>query len=390
MQLDFKILQKVINGEASLEEQDQFNNWYNSSPEHKDYFDKLKKNAAQENSLQIDTNAGWENLASKLNTNKRSKISLYRYVAVAASFIVFLGLGYVVYNNSDFKRINTISDTPIPDFQGSENTKLILGTGEVIELSNLNDSTVTSNAYVYNKTVSYDNQEKEGDVAKKTNTKIRYNYIEVPRGDEYSLVLSDRTKVYLNSESKIKYPVAFQDNKIREVSLLYGEAYFDVTAARNANEKFIVNINDQTVEVLGTQFNVKAYKDESLITTTLVEGAVSYSAYGERITLTPDYKTIADNENKSLSILRANTKRETAWVRGGFSFRNKSLREILTVLSRWYDFNFEFMQQEKGDLLFNGIMNKNKNFAEALNFIKKGINDLKFYYDKENNVLVID
>ena len=151
---------------------------------------------------------------------------------------------------------------------GSDKAVLTLEDGSNIELEKgkaFKTNVVNSNGekLVYNKT----NQ-----------TKITYNYLTIPRGGQYFVKLSDGTEVWLNSESQLKFPVAFIKGQTREVTLVYGEAYFAVSPSTNHNgATFKVMNQGQEVEVLGTEFNIKAYKDEINIYTTLVEGKVTVS-----------------------------------------------------------------------------------------------------------------
>src|SRR5690606_24930608 len=110
----------------------------------------------------------------------------------------------------------------------------------------------------------------ESDIAK-----VVYNFLTVPRGGQFHVVLSDGTEVWLNSESQLKYPVNFKKGQTRQVELVYGEGYFVVSpSSDHGGTKFVVFNQFQEIEVLGTEFNIKAYKEEENIYTTLVEGKV--------------------------------------------------------------------------------------------------------------------
>ena len=150
------------------------------------------------------------------------------------------------------------------------------------------------------------------------------------------MILSDGTKVWLNSESQLKYPVAFNDGETRQVELVYGEAYFDVSpSTAHKGARFKVFNQSQEVEVLGTEFNIKAYKDETNIYTTLVEGKVAISAAGKNQILKPNQQSNLNLETGSIEITTVDVYNETTWIDGIFSFENKPLKEILKVLSRW-------------------------------------------------------
>ena len=118
----------------------------------------------------------------------------------------------------------------------------------------------------------------------KNTSRLVYNYLTIPRGGQFVIKLSDGTKVWLNSASQLKFPVAFIEGESREVELVYGEAYFEVspsTAHKGAH--FQVYNKKQKVEVVGTEFNIKAYKDESNIYTTLVNGKVNVETGNKKL-----------------------------------------------------------------------------------------------------------
>ncbi len=176
-----------------------------------------------------------------------------------------------------------------------------------------------------------------------------WNRLESPRGGEYQLVLSDGTKVWLNAATVLRYPTAFGTGA-REVILDEGEAFFEVT--KKADQPFIVNISPSSpiprnplpgghggnntcrIEVLGTQFNVKAYKKED-ITATLVEGSVRIMQGSQQQVLTPGQQAIIDSLG-TLSTAVANLKDVTAWKNKYFSYTNTRLTEIMNAVQRWY------------------------------------------------------
>lgn len=170
-----------------------------------------------------------------------------------------------------------------------------------------------------------------------------YNTISTPRGREYQLILSDGTRVWLNAESSIRYPVKFADDQ-REVEMR-GEVYFEVAAqsGKEGDKKpFLVKISDEAsdwgmVRVLGTVFNINAYRDQGTVKTTLIEGSVlvSTSATSER--LQPGQQSQV-NQNNLITVLNGvNTNAVISWKNGFFSYDNTSIETVMKELSRWYD-----------------------------------------------------
>ena len=198
----------------------------------------------------------------------------------------------------------------------------------------------------------------------------RYNTLEIPRGAEYFIILSDSTKVWLNSESKLRYPVVFAGDE-RNVELT-GEAYFEV--AKDKTRPFKVFAENQVAEVTGTEFNLTAYPDDKLIFTTLVEGRVRVFPKDKPElvqTLIPGYQTYCYKESGDISIRQVNVNEYIAWKSGIFSFKDKPLEEMMLTLSRWYDINIVFEDQSKKNIRFTGEVQRYENFEKILTLIEK-------------------
>jgi transmembrane sensor len=196
---------------------------------------------------------------------------------------------------------------------------------------------------------------------------IQYNEIEIPRGGEYQLTLSDGTKVWLNSETTIKFPVVFSSNS-REVYLLNGEAYFDVT--ENKNSPFIVHTSKMDVNVLGTSFNVRAYSDEKETTTTLVSGKVQVREADSKAeyTITPNEQ--ASLTGSGMNIRKVDVNRYIAWKNGRIFFEGNTLEEIFNDLGRWYDIEVDFEDSAASDLRFSVDVERYDNLSEILEILE--------------------
>lgn len=199
---------------------------------------------------------------------------------------------------------------------------------------------------------------------------VAYNYLTVPRGGQFSLTLSDGTQVWLNSESKLKYPVDFVKGKSREVHLLYGEAYFDVASSEhNHGDDFKVYHDQQEIRVLGTEFNLKAYGNEPEILTTLVEGRVSVTYGGETLEIVPGEQSRLNVDTGVVKVSAVDVLSETSWRNGIFSFKEKPLKEIMRTLSRWYDMEVVFENKALEDKKFKGVLRKSQSIEEVLSVI---------------------
>jgi len=312
-------------------------------------------------SNKIDKQKDWKKIKKEINTPIRK---LYWYYSAAAIVIGILATTYYLERNSfnaPIENVPIIVDYNIKT--GTDKATLTLGDGKKIVLEenpNFSDKNLTSNGkeIIYNA------------IALK-NVKKTFNYLTIPRGGEYFIKLSDGTKVWLNSESQLKYPVNFIEGEIREVELVYGEAYFDVSpSSKHKGSKFKVVNQYQDVEVLGTEFNIKAYKEEKNIFTTLVEGKITVSNFISKQNLVPNQQTKISIKNKSITIIDSiNVYNEIAWKKGLFSFKSKPLNEIMVVLSRWYDFEVIFENKELEKVKFNGVLSKKDNIEEILTTI---------------------
>ena len=216
---------------------------------------------------------------------------------------------------------------------------------------------------------------------------VAFNYLTIPRGGQFNMVLSDGTKVWLNSETQLKYPVSFIEGETRSVELVYGEAYFDVSpSTEHKGTTFKVLHPSQDIEVLGTEFNVKAYKDESNIFTTLVEGKVTINNYSTIQNLTPNQQSILNTETKEVKIQLVNVDSETSWRMGVFSFEDKPLKDVMRVISRWYDVDVIFVNKELESTKFNGNLNKNRSIERILSLMLS--NKLNSFKIKDKTIIL--
>ena len=194
-----------------------------------------------------------------------------------------------------------------------------------------------------------------------------YNYLSVPRGGEFFVQLSDGTSVWLNSETKIRFPVSFEYGKPREVDLIYGEAYFDVSkSSNNGGSFFRVHSQQQSIEVTGTKFNIEAYSGSPTIYTTLVEGKVYVASDFERIGLEPGQQARLDAKSGRIEVVRLNVFNATSWKDGIFAFQDDSLEDIMGKLSRWYDIDVLFVDGTKKDMIFSGHLSRYEKVNELL------------------------
>lgn len=206
--------------------------------------------------------------------------------------------------------------------------------------------------------------------------------MKIPRGGEYVLVLSDGTTVYLNAESELTYPVKFS-GKDRRVCLK-GEAYFEVE--RDTCKPFIVEANSLEIQVLGTEFGVRAYGDEECVRTTLKKGKVSVESEGCGVILTPNMQASFDKKTSQMDVREVNVDLFLGWKDGRLIFDNCSLEDILKDLGKWYDFDVRYAREDARLIPFSLNIKKHDAFAEVLQLLED-TGCVKF--DIRDNVVVV-
>ncbi|MBC7912690.1 MAG: FecR domain-containing protein [Pyrinomonadaceae bacterium] len=187
------------------------------------------------------------------------------------------------------------------------------------------------------------------------------NTLTIPKGGQYQLVLSDGTKVWLNSASVLRFPVSFTSSQ-RKVELS-GEAYFEVS--KNKHKPFIVHTNRTDVHVLGTHFNVNAYTDDQSVTTTLLEGSVKLVKSNSVAMLKPGQQGVILEGKSSIDVKYADLEQVMAWKNGFFVFKNTDIKTIMKQAERWYDIEVEY-QTNLEDKEFGGKISRYKNIEELL------------------------
>ena len=199
-----------------------------------------------------------------------------------------------------------------------------------------------------------------------------YNKLTTPVGGEYSLVLSDGTKVFLNADSELKYPVEFSDGK--RIVDLKGEAYFEVH--KDSLRPFIVRMNGAEVTVLGPSFNVNTYGDDGQIYTTLVNGSVRVSSVknGQAEVLKPGMQSVMNVQSGLLTVRKVDVEPYVAWREGRFVFRAMTLDLIMRQLQRWYDFEVFYQNSELKDYEFRGVIKRDMDLDKVLSVIKATTN----------------
>lgn len=187
-------------------------------------------------------------------------------------------------------------------------------------------------------------------------------------GGEYALILSDGTRVWLNADSELEYPVEFV--KKERIVKLSGEAYFEV--APNPEQPFIVEAGGIQTRVLGTSFNIQAYRNEKSVYTTLLTGSlrVAVADGGDAVVLTPGREAIWEKGSGAIQVEAVNAEDAIAWRYGNFIFEEEDIEVVMRMLSRWYEVEFVVDGGRKERHTFSGRMSKDESLDTVLETIE--------------------
>ena len=311
------------------------------------------------------------------STRPVSKIrKLLPAISVAATILLGLSFISIMYimrakKEDSSKQMQYANDVK----PGSSKAILTLANGNTINLSNAKNGNIAHQSGVsISKTAA-------GQVIYSGNAAIsnsQFNTIETPKGGEYQVVLPDGTKVWLNAASSLKYPVAFAGLKERKVELT-GEAYFEV--AHNKAQPFKVTTNGQSIEVLGTHFDVMAYSNEATMNTTLLQGSVRIRFKGKNSVIKPGEAAIVKDD---IAVKDADVDAAVAWKNGRTYFKNTDIPAMMRTLSRWYNIEVEYrgaIPQRK----FTGGISRNSNLSGLL----KIMDEIEVHTSIEGNKLIV-
>jgi transmembrane sensor len=257
--------------------------------------------------------------------------------AVAASIIMLLGLATywyaTVYNQKKPVESTQIAEAKI--VPGGNKAVLTLSNGSKVILDTAANGLLANQGKV--NIIKKQNGELVYDAINKGSREMYYNTVTTPRGGQYKILLPDGTGVWLNAASSITYPVGFNANE-RRVSI-NGEVYFEV--AKDKKRPFRVAVDDMTIEVLGTHFNVMAYNDEAG-KTTLLEGSIELSKQGTKTLLKPGQQAQVKEGGGVAVVNGVDLEQTVAWKNGQFSFSSADIGTIMRQAARWYDIKVEF------------------------------------------------
>lgn len=354
-----KLIDKYLAGECTAEERAQLLAHFNH------YFDQQHGSLAPED-LNLLSQRTWVSIndqisepdghtATSTNQTPKRPHRMLRWLPYAAAVLLAITATWYYFRDTTTDQQESAQVADIAP--GGNRATLTLADGSTIDLSEAQTGIILDNDRIV-----YEGNAAE--IAFLSATDVHELQLTTPNGGTYHVTLPDGTKVWLNATSTLIYPSIFSGEE--RVVTLSGEGYFDV--AEDAAKPFRVMSMGQQVEVLGTEFNISAYPDESETKTTLVEGSVRITsadkAKGEvSLLLEPSEK--ATLKGGLLTKQRIDIDSEVAWRMGLFTFRSERLESIMNKVARWYDVDIE-LQGDIGDHTFTGTVSRYENISGVL------------------------
>ena len=360
---DITIIRLILGhwaGKLSEPEKKELDNWLAQSEKHRIYFQKWCDDERQNELLSkigcYDPGEGWQQVVRKRNMRRNR-----RWWLVAAASVAILFGGLAVYRYSKITVSLPLASEETSIYPGKRMARLITPSGETVLLDTLRQ-TDTQQMKLHNDQGRVVIQAACGDA---NGDQPVYHCLEVPRGGEFSFLLPDSTTVFLNAESRLRFPDRFVPGSERIV-YLSGEAYFDVK--RDPRSPFLVCLEHSAVKVTGTSFNVKAYPDDTNEATTLISGTVSMGigTTEQWIVLKPGEQGYYDATRETLLQQTVDVNYYTAWKDGVFAFYRQPLEEVMKTLGCWYLFDTHYQNEALKSILYTGKINRHASIREVL------------------------
>ena len=358
------LLQKYFSGTIMPDEQRLLDSWMKEKEEHKQLFERLRKDTrfAEEYGIfrEVDTTRAWETFRVKNGLGRQRRMTTWiKYVAVIALPLLVAGV-WLLYPRGGEQSIPVAQNTKIVKREVSPVLEVV-GGGKVI-LEKEKDKMIEAGRGV-------DVQQSSGMLVYSDSVVSEYvdtNVLRIPKGGEFKLQLADGTRVYLNSATDLRYPVAFTGPERRVY--LKGEAYFE--GAKDVENPFIVVTDDVQVRVYGTSFNVNTLGADG-VRTVLVEGKVGIRGQDldREYVLKPNELAFYDRNSRDMKIETVDPDLYTLWRKGIFVFERETLENIMNTLSLWYDMEVFFQSESAKQLHFSGHMKRYEQIEDILHAI---------------------
>jgi transmembrane sensor len=357
------LIHKFMTEEISVSEKAILDRWIAESEENRLFFEEASQSHRVLESLRerhqvvtdTDQQRAWQRMLDGGMVPGIAKVVKPRFARYVVAAAVFVGVALMAYLFF-FKSTPVPAPAPVAIHPGKPGAVLTLSDGRQVVLdSAANAVLATQNG------VAIKNQNGQlVYISSAAGSELVFNTLSTSRGQTYSTVLSDGSKIWLNAASSIRYPVAFTGRE-RSVEIT-GEAYFEV--AHNKAMPFKVRVNGAQIEVTGTTFNVQAYADEPAIKTSLVTGSVTMAGAqlkpGQQAVLSPGAAVKVYDHVDLESI--------TAWKNNLFIYNNTNITVLMRQLARWYNVQTSYQGNLKA-LTFSGQLSRYSDIGEALEIL---------------------
>lgn len=378
-------IDSYLSGKLTEEERQELARWLDISPKHKSMFYKelrmrLRVLAAVKNSrLDQMCDEVWSRVLPIVKRSRRKIISWWVYAACVVLVVGFGGLLFW-FLRPDVIESPVILSNVLQTEAGKTKAVLLTSAGEKIVLTDSVQRHVVEIPGIGLIQDSLGVRFVEESIEQEDT--VGWNTIIVPERGEYFVTLSDGTRIWMNSASKLEFPVRFAGN-CREVHL-EGEAYFEVTP--DTQKPFLVNMGDKQVRVLGTSFNVMAYPGDNRTEVALLQGKVSFDVAGKAFVLNPGEIATVERVKGEVMIRKGDVAAVIAWKSGVFNFEDMDLEELSVKLSRWYGVDFVFEDMAVKDLRFSGAVTKYRSLDYVLDMISQTTN-VEFIESQEKIII---
>ena len=317
------------------------------------------------NEVWKDQERGRQIMESRWRTVKshtiRKTVRWITWSKYAAVILLFVSMGIFWFVNEKKQEVENVTVAKIE--HGSMKAQLVLANGRKVDL--VPETNLQLEEEGGTRILTLDNMVKYSgmDSLVGQSAEVKYNTLIVPRGGEFSLELADGTRVWLNTESKLRYPVAFTGEE-RRVEM-DGEVYFEV--AKNREKPFVVTVNGVDIRVLGTSFNVSAYQED--VVTTLVTGKVQLKKGDEQVVLLPNQQAIWSDDK--FKVKQVDARNYVLWKEGIFYFEDVDLETILDDMARWYNVTIFYVNPTLKKMKFSVEIKRYEDINEILRRIEQ-------------------
>ncbi len=339
--------------------------WLDEDERHWKEYTNILESLKTGNEVWKDQERGRQIMESRWRTVKshtiRKTVRWITWSKYAAVILLFVSMGIFWFVNEKKQEVENVTVAKIE--HGSMKAQLVLANGRKVDL--VPETNLQLEEEGGTRILTLDNMVKYSgmDSLVGQSAEVKYNTLIVPRGGEFSLELADGTRVWLNTESKLRYPVAFTGEE-RRVEM-DGEVYFEV--AKNREKPFVVTVNGVDIRVLGTSFNVSAYQEE--VVTTLVEGKVQLKRGDEQVVLSPNQQAIWSDDK--FKVKQVDARNYVLWKEGIFYFEDVDLETILDDMARWYNVTIFYVNPTLKKMKFSVEIKRYEDINEILRRIEQ-------------------